>query len=179
MVVAGDTYNAGCCFDYGNAETNSRDNGEGTMEAVYFGNCTVWNTGDGDGPWIMGDLENGLWAGDSSPYAGNKSIPTDWKYVMGLVKGEKRDPVKWPDGHWVIKEGNAQSGALIKPFDGKRPSSRYNPMRKEGAIILGTGGDNSSGDTGIWFEGLMTTHFSSDGADDAIQTNIVAAYGGS
>ena len=50
---------------------NSRDNGEGTMEAVYFGTCTIWNKGAGNGPWVMGDLENGLWAGDSSPYAGN------------------------------------------------------------------------------------------------------------
>ena len=38
MVTSGDYYNGGCCFDYGNAETNSMDNGEGTMEAVYFGN---------------------------------------------------------------------------------------------------------------------------------------------
>ena len=67
MVVAGDFYNGGCCFDYGNMETNSRDNGEGTMEAVYFGTCTIWGKGDGDGPWVMGDLENGLWAGDTAP----------------------------------------------------------------------------------------------------------------
>ena len=42
MVVAGDLYNGGCCFDYGNMERNSRDNGEGTMEAVYFGTCVIW-----------------------------------------------------------------------------------------------------------------------------------------
>ena len=45
MVVAGDAYNGGCCFDYGNMETSSRDDGEGTMEAVYFGNCTIWSKG--------------------------------------------------------------------------------------------------------------------------------------
>src|SRR5204862_459411 len=43
MVASADYKNAGCCFDYGNAETNSHDNGDGTMEAVYFGSCTIWN----------------------------------------------------------------------------------------------------------------------------------------
>src|SRR5262249_6365534 len=37
MVAAGGHVNSGCCFDYGNAETNSRDNGNGHMGAVYFG----------------------------------------------------------------------------------------------------------------------------------------------
>jgi non-reducing end alpha-L-arabinofuranosidase len=171
MVVHAKYFNSGCCFDYGNAETNSNDNGEGTMEAVYFGNCTIWNKGDGDGPWIMGDLENGLWAGDFSPYPGNKSIPGDYKYVTGMVKGDKAGK-----NHWSIKIGNAQSGDLTLAFDGKRPSDRYNPMRLEGAIILGTGGDNSSADQGNWFEGVMTTHYSSDAADQAVQANIVAAY---
>ena len=67
MVVAGTYSNGGCCFDYGNMETNSRDDGEGTMEAVYFGNCIIWGKGAGNGPWVMGDLENGLWAGNVQP----------------------------------------------------------------------------------------------------------------
>jgi hypothetical protein len=175
MVVAGDLHNGACCFDYGNMERNSRDNGEGTMEAVYFGDCTIWNKGDGNGPWIMGDLENGLWAGDSSPYAGNKSI-SGWALVTGLVKGESASPAM-PDGHWVIKSADAKTPTLMIPFDGKRPSSRYNPMRKEGAIGLGTGGDNSNAATGNWFEGVMTAHFSSDAADNAVQANIASVYG--
>jgi hypothetical protein len=171
MVVDAKVYNAGCCFDYGNAETNSFNNGEGTMEAVYFGNCTIWNKGGGDGPWVMGDLENGLWAGDSSPYEGNSTVPGDWKYVTGMVKGDAAGR-----NHWTIKRANAQSGSLETPFDGARPNERYRVMRKEGAIILGTGGDNSSGAQGNWFEGLMTTHYSSDAADNAVQANIVAVY---
>ena len=172
-VVASDVYNTACCFDYGNMETNSRDNGEGSMEAVYFGSCTIWNKGAGDGPWVMGDLENGLWAGDSSPYAGNPTIDTTaWKLVTGMVKGDAAGM-----NHWVIKEGNATSGVLMKPFDGVRPSARYNPMRKEGAIGLGTGGDNSNGATGNWFEGVMTSHFSSDAADNAVATDIGSVYG--
>jgi len=173
MVVAGDLSNTSCCFDYGNMETNSRDNGEGSMEAVYFGSCTIWNKGDGMGPWVMGDLENGLWAGDKSPYMGNPTIDTTaWTLVMGMVKGDMAGA-----NHWVIKEGNAKSGVLMTPFDGQRPSAHYNPMRKEGAIGLGTGGDNSSGATGNWFEGVMTSHFSSDTADMAVAADIGSVYG--
>jgi hypothetical protein len=170
MVVHGDYYNGGCCFDYGNMERNSADNGEGTMEAVYFGNCTIWGKGAANGPWVMGDLENGLWAGKSSPW--NDSMPITWKYVTGMVKGDSAGK-----NHWAIKTGNAQSGALIKPFDGERPSARYNPMRKEGAIGLGTGGDNSNNAVGNWFEGVMTNAYSSDMADNAVQANIVSVYG--
>jgi hypothetical protein len=51
-------------------------------------------------------------------------------------------------------------------------------MRKQGAIILGIGGDNSNGASGTFFEGAMTSGFPSDATDDAVQANIVAAgYG--
>ncbi len=36
-VLDGTHFNNGCCFDYGNAETNNDDDGAGTMEAIYFG----------------------------------------------------------------------------------------------------------------------------------------------
>jgi hypothetical protein len=169
MVTSGDFYNAGCCFDYGNAEIDSRDRGEGAMEAVYFGNCMIWNKGAGDGPWVMADLENGLWAGDSTPYNANQ--PVTYKYVTGMVKGDVAGA-----NHWSIKVANAQSGRLTVPFDGVRPSARYNPMRKEGAIVLGTAGDNSAFAQGNFFEGVMTAHYASDPADDAVQSNIVAGY---
>jgi hypothetical protein len=59
-VINGHHYNAGCCFDYGNAEIDSRDDGNGTMETTYFGNATAWYRGQGSGPWIMTDQENNL-----------------------------------------------------------------------------------------------------------------------
>ena len=34
VLLAGTHVNDKCCFDYGNAETNDRDDGAGTMEAV-------------------------------------------------------------------------------------------------------------------------------------------------
>ena len=33
-VVAGDHYNDGCCFDYGNAEVDALDDGKGTTAAI-------------------------------------------------------------------------------------------------------------------------------------------------
>ncbi len=170
MITGGDYYNSLCCFDYGNAETNDMDNGDGTMEAVYFGSCTIWGKGAGTGPWVMGSLENGLFAGDTNPYNGNTSVT--YKYATAMVKGDKAGA-----NHWAIKAGNAQSGSLTKMFDGQRPGPRYNPMSKEGAIILGISGDNSNAGQGNFFEGLMTAHYSSDAADDAVQANIVSVYG--
>ena len=47
----------------GNAETNDRDDGPSTMEALYFGSANGGENhgGAGAGPWIMADMENALW----------------------------------------------------------------------------------------------------------------------
>ena len=70
-IFDGTHYNGGCCFDYGNAETNNNDDGNGTMEAIYFGNIKVWGYGTGNGPWIMADMENGLYSGVNAGYNAN------------------------------------------------------------------------------------------------------------
>ena len=140
---------------------------------MFWGNPQVFGLMPmGDGPWVMADLEDGLWAGDASPYDSNQTVSSGWKYVTGMVKGDAAGR-----NHWAIKTGNAQSGFLTTPFDGRRPSTRYNPMRKEGAIVLGTAGDNSDSGQGNFFEGVMTARYSSNAADDSVQANIVAAYG--
>jgi len=86
-------------------------------------------------------------------------------------------------GCFALKAGNAASGKLGYKWNatantyGARPPG-YSPQKKEGAIILGTGGDGSSSGAGIWFEGAMTLGAPPDSADDAVQANIVAAgYG--
>ena len=51
-------------------------------------------------------------------------------------------------------------------------------MKKQGALILGIGGDNSPLGVGTFYEGCVTKGFSTDATDDALQANIVAAgYG--
>jgi len=77
-------------------------------------------------------------------------------------------------GHWAIKGGNAQSGELKVYWDGKRAPG-YAPMKKQGAIVLGIGGDNSNWAQGSFYEGVITQGYSSDAADAAVQANIVAA----
>ncbi|MFB9412482.1 arabinofuranosidase catalytic domain-containing protein [Dactylosporangium matsuzakiense] len=168
-VVDGTHYNNWCCFDYGNAQTDGQADSPAIMETVYFGADKQWGWGDGNGPWVMGDLEWGLFSGAKAGY--NPNPPINQRYVTAMVKGEPN--------HWAIREGSAQSGALSTVFDGVRPSG-YNPMKKEGAIILGTGGDNSVSGAGTFFEGVLTSGYPSTATDNAVQANITAAgYGGS
>jgi hypothetical protein len=170
MVVDGKRYNEWCCFDYGNAETNNLDNGKATMECVYFGKSTQWSKGNGAGPWVMADLEDGVYHGGdpNAVTASNTSIVAN--YVTAMLKG--------PSGNrYGLKAGDAQTGKLAVKYDGPRPAG-YSPQKKEGAIILGTGGDNSHTGQGTFFEGCMTKGNPPDATDDAIQANIVAAgYG--
>ncbi|MEU8280430.1 arabinofuranosidase catalytic domain-containing protein, partial [Microbispora bryophytorum] len=61
-------------------------------------------------------------------------------------------------------------------YDGARPNvPGYNPMKKEGAILLGIGGDNSNGARGTFYEGVMTSGYPSNATEDQVQANIVAA----
>ncbi|KAF5620783.1 alpha-n-arabinofuranosidase B [Fusarium sp. NRRL 52700] len=165
-VLDGTHYNGACCFDYGNAETSSRDTGNGHMEAIYFGDNTVWGSGSGSGPWIMADLENGLFSGQGAKQnTANPSISN--RFTSAVVKGKA--------GTWAIRGGNAVSGSLSTFYSGARPDGGYNPMSKEGAIILGIGGDNSNGAQGTFYEGVMTSGYPSDATENSVQANIVAA----
>ena len=169
-VLDGTHFNGGCCFDYGNAETNNHDDGNGTMEAIYFGNIKVWGFGSGNGPWIMADMENGLYSGVNAGLNSNDPT-TNYRYTTAMIEGGANQ--------WAILGGNAQSGGLSTDYSGARPNvSGYNPMKKQGAIILGIGGDNSKGSAGTFYEGVMTTGYASASTEAAVQANIVAAgYG--
>lgn len=166
-VLDGTHFNGECCFDYGNAETNSRDTGNGHMEAIYYGDSTVWGTGSGNGPWVMADLENGLFSGASpSKNSDNPSITA--RFLTAAVKG---GPNKW-----AIRAASADSKSLSTFYNGTRPNAQgYNPMSKEGAIILGIGGDNSNGAQGTFYEGAMTSGYPSDSTEALVQSNIAAA----
>ncbi len=169
-VLDGQHFNDGCCFDYGNAEIDSRDDGNGTMETSYFGNATAWYHGNPPGPWIMTDQENNL-VGCVNPGSTSKlcaDLPTvTSRFVTAVAKGEPH--------HWAALGGDAQQGDLATMFDGPRVDSSYDPMRKQGAIVLGNGGDNSNGSQGTFYEGVLTAGYPTDATDQQVQANVVAA----
>jgi hypothetical protein len=169
-VLNGQHFNNGCCFDYGNAETDSRDDGNGTMETAYYGNATAWYHGNPPGPWIMTDQENNL-VGCVNPGSTSKLCPElpniTARFVTAVAKGEPH--------HWASLGGDAQQGSLATMFDGPRVDASYDPMRKQGAIVLGNGGDNSNGSQGTFYEGVMTAGYPTDATDNAVQANVVAA----
>ena len=174
-VINGHHFNSGCCFDYGNAETDSRDDGDGTMETTYYGNQPLWYHGDAPGPWIMTDQENNL-VGCVNPDPNDKyceGLPSiTWRFVTATADGEPH--------HWRAMGGNAQEGELVTMFDGPRiinDRNSYDPMRKQGAILLGNGGDNNNYSSGTFYEGAMTAPgtFPTEAVNQAVQANVVAA----
>ncbi|MCU0456829.1 MAG: lamin tail domain-containing protein [Bacteroidales bacterium] len=172
MVFDGKHFDSGCCFNYGNTSTNSRAVGRGTMETVYFGTATAWGSGSGPGPWIMSDMEAGLFSGyNAKQNTGNPTIDS-WRFVTGVVNGGGGNK-------WEIWGGNAQEGRLATFYKGARPGSNennfYYPMHRKGAVQLGNGGDNGNGSAGTFYEGVMTRGYPTNDAINAVQSNIVAA----
>ncbi len=196
-VMSGTHYNGRCCFDYGNSENNQNvpwSGGAGAMEAIYFGNA-AWkgNTGNpgnatgcghdvptqppGCGPWVGADLEAGMYyGGGEETIVNNQSTALTSDFVSLHLKGRT-------DG-FALKGGDATKGALKTMYDGARPDPKlaccvekpwhYQPMMKQGAIILGTGGDNSNDAEGNFYEGYIASGVTTKATDDAVQANIVA-----
>ena len=165
MVASGTHVNSGCCFDFGNAETNTHDNGAAHMDAVNLTTYCEFSPCSGSGPWVEADMENGQYMGGDGSNTNERRSNSD--FVTAMLKNNGQTPSS-------CKGGNAQSGGLTTYWDGSLPSG-YSPMHQEGAIVLGTGGDNSNASIGSFFEGVMTSGFPTDAADSAVQANIVAA----
>ena len=164
-VLDGTHYDAHCCYDYGNAERNNMDDGQGTMEALHFGNKTYGHPGAGPGPWIGADLEDGIFMG-TQPY--NPQNPTiKFNFLTGILKGGAN--------LWSLRGGSAQAGALSTYYNGTRPNGNFTRPNKSGAIILGIGGDNSDWGAGTFYEGVMTSGYPTDELESLVQANIVAA----
>lgn len=180
MVVDGKHYNNSCCFNYGNAETSGNDDGPGTMECVYFGDDTDWGgPGQGKGPWVAADLEDGVFKGNDAGYLWGRTHTTPWPNALTIDANYATAMLKGPnDGTFALKGGDAQKGKLTTMWDGPRKKG-YSPRKLQGAIVLGNGGDGSDGGAGTFFEGVMTIGNPPDSVDDLVQANIVAAGYGS
>jgi non-reducing end alpha-L-arabinofuranosidase len=154
MVTSALNLNEKCCFDFGNAETNNRDNKAGHMDAI-----NIMCHGNPCSPDAGLDMEDGIY--------GHLKVPAGTTFVtdMGASDGQHT---------YAIYQGDAQTGTLTTTGAIPLPSG-YQPMRQEGAIILGIGGDNSNRAKGYFFEGVMTRGMPNTRVMEAVQSNIVAA----
>jgi hypothetical protein len=172
MVASGTNVNSGCCFDFGNAEANNDDNGDGHMDAVNLTTfCGSYDAPcSGSGPWVEADMENGQYLGGDGSNPADTGNSSDFVTAMLANNGQTT---------FELEGGNGQSGGLTTYWDGPLPTG-YSPMDQEGAIVLGTGGDNSHSDIGSFFEGVITSNVPDQAAENAVQANIVDAdYAGS
>ncbi|MBM0234958.1 ricin-type beta-trefoil lectin domain protein [Micromonospora sp. STR1_7] len=172
MVTSGTHVNSGCCFDYGNSETTRKADAAGAMDAINFGKQCWFGGCSGTGPWVQADLEWGLFPGGSSSWNPNQRAFTS-KFVTATLKNNGTT-------RFAIKGSNAQSGSLYTLWDGSLPPG-YSPMKKQGAIILGSGGDCCKPDgganlsAGTFYEGAMVAGYPTDATENAVQANVVTA----
>jgi len=182
MVTSSNDLIDGCCFDYGNASITSNNDGNGTTEAAYFGKGVIWGKGSGSGPWVMADLENGLFAGweDGEDRNISTNTPLEHDFVTAIFVGDTADKNEGK-GRFALYGADAQvsSNALITMYDGIRPERPgYVPMQKQGSIILGIASDNSNGGGGRFYEGAIVKGAASKQTLEAVQSAIAAArYG--
>ena len=172
MVTSGTHVNNGCCFDYGNSETTRKADAAGAMDAINFGTECWFGGCSGSGPWVQADLEWGLYSGGSQSWNTNqRAFPN--KFVTAMLKNNGTS-------RFALKGGNSQSGSLTTLWDGGLPGG-YSPMKKQGAIVLGSGGDcckpggGANLSAGTFYEGAMVAGYPSDATDNAVQANITAA----
>jgi hypothetical protein len=173
MVTSGTHFNGGCCYNYGNGQLDRTYAPGPRMDAIYFGNNMQWGTGAGDGPWIMADMEDGMLSGPNSGH--NPNLPSMPHIYVTAV--EKNDGTT----NYALRGGDATTGALTTFYEGVLPQGKR-PMKKEGAIVLGSGGDcclnNNNLSEGTFYEGAIVTGYPAGATEDAIQANIVTAgYG--
>jgi hypothetical protein len=175
MVTSGKHYNSGCCFDYGNSETDRKADGAGAMDAINLSSTTAWGTGAGSGPWVMADLEYGLFAQGNNGKNSNDPSQTA-TFITALLKNNGTT-------EYALRGSDATAGSLSTYYKGALPGG-WNPMKKQGAIVLGSGGDcckpggGANQSDGTFYEGAIVVGYPTDATENAVQSNIVAAgYG--
>ena len=74
--------------------------------------------GRGEGPWVMADLEKGLWGANVTQ---SNEPPLHADYVTAMLKGGPNI--------FALKGGDAQTGDLRTFFQGTRPSGNCSSGR--------------------------------------------------
>ena len=166
MVTSSNLYNNQCCFDFGSGEVSHDDTGNGHMNAIEFGSACWFGGCTGSGPWVEADLENGMYSTNTGPNTANNPGVQD-PFVSAWEKNNGTS-------NFTLKYGNAASGGLTTTWSGPLPNG-YSPMHEEADILLGTGGDNSNGASGEFFEGAVTSGYPSDATENAVQADLTTA----
>lgn len=163
-VASGTMATNACCFDFGNVEATSTNTGAGHMDTLIMSTFCGQPPCSGRGPWIQADLENGVFQsnGPSNPASVSQTSP----FVTGVLRNNGQTS-------FALDGGNATSGSLASLFQGPLPAG-YAPMKQEGGITLGAGGDNSNAAPGSFFEGAITSGYAPNATVAALQTDIAS-----
>ena len=151
------------------------------------------------GPMVAADLENGIFRSAVKLDQDTDHPGADFPFATAVLKndGKRRFSLRSGDAHggalnthW---DGSLPGVPLDLPgvdvpslpgLDSIRPGhsatfnvpyTGYMPMKKEGGIGLGVGGDNANLGQGIFFEGALTDGYPSSNIDDRVHADIVAA----
>src|SRR5262249_28758636 len=111
MVTSGTHFNAGCCFDYGNSETDRKADGAGAMDALSFSTITTGGTGAGAGPGVTADLEFGPFSEGTSG-GKNQNDPTQTSpFVTAVMKNNGTT-------EFTVRGADATTGTLTTFYKG-------------------------------------------------------------
>ena len=115
MVTSGKHWNSGCCFDYGNSETDRKADGAGTMDTVNLSGMGEWANGAGSGPWVKADLEYGVFTDNVNNSHQNLNNPSQTStYVTAILKNNGTT-------EFALRGGDAATGPLGTYFKGSLP----------------------------------------------------------
>jgi len=171
MLADGTHAGSQCCWDFGSVSPDPMK--YVTMNTIFFG-TGFWGKGAGNGPWMMGDFEGGVWAGGSdasatagNPHSANPSLMVP--FALGILHT--------PVGKYALRMANIDTATdLATAWDGAIPSGKQ--WGNAGGIVLGLGGDNSNNSFGTFYEGAVVNGSPSNATDLLIMKNIQAAgYG--
>lgn len=155
-----------CCFGFGNAETVADNTGSAHMDSLNISTVCTAPPCNAVGPWFQADLENGTFMSGGASNPANVGMGWNKPFLTGALRNNGTT-------NFALDGGDATGATLTSLYSGALPSG-YNPMLKEGGIVLGIGGDNSNAASGAFFEGAMTTGYMSNATLASIQTNIDA-----
>ncbi|HTJ68315.1 MAG TPA: arabinofuranosidase catalytic domain-containing protein [Actinospica sp.] len=154
-----------CCFDFGNMETSYTDTGNAHMDALILSTWCGVPPCSGQGPWIQADMENGVYMGNGST-ANPANVSENSKFITAVLRNNGTS-------QFALDGGDATQSTLTSLYSGALPSG-YAPMKQEGGIGLGVGGDQSDMAPGAFFEGAIVSGYASNTTIGSVQSNIAA-----